>query len=76
MIVVVVATESCVTLELFSILIDVVVIVELTGSSESLVLFRDTSHRSVFFHIQSSSGCASSIVLTLVVGQTWCSVKI
>ena len=76
MIVAVVATESCVALELFSISIDVAVIVELTGTSESLVLSRDTSHGSVFFHIQSSSGCASSIFLTLVVGLTWYSVDI
>ena len=76
MIVVVVATESCVALELFTIPIDVVAIVELTGSSDSLVLSRDTSHGFVFFYTQSLSGCASSMFLTLVVGQTWCLVNI
>ena len=56
----VVAIDSWVALESSSLLIDVVVIVVLTGSSESLVLSRDTLFGSVFFHMQSSSGCASS----------------
>ena len=75
-IVVVVATESWVALELFSIPIDVVVVVELTGSSELLVSSRDTSHGLVLFHIQSSYGCASSNFLTLVAGRTWCLVNL
>ena len=52
----VVAIDSCVTLELFSLLIDDIVIVVLTGSSDSLVLSSDTLHGSVFLHMQSSSG--------------------
>ena len=48
--------DSCVMLELSSLLIDVVVIVVLTGSSDSLVLSRDMLHRLMFFCIQSSSG--------------------
>ena len=68
MIVVIVATESWVALE-FSISIDVGVVVELTGSSELLVLSRDSSHGSVLFQIQSLSGCALSNFLTLVVGR-------
>ena len=64
----VVSTDSWVPLEFSSLLIDVVVIVELTSSSESLVSSRDTLHGSVFFHMQSLLGCASSNFLTLVVG--------
>ena len=48
----VVPLDSCDTLELSSILIDVVVIVVLTGFSGSLVLSRETLHGSVFFHMQ------------------------
>ena len=47
------------------------IVVELTCSSESLVLSRDMSHGSVLFQIQILSGCASNIFLTLVVGQIW-----
>ena len=36
--------DSCVTLELSSLLIDVVVIILLTGCSDSLVLSKDTVH--------------------------------
>ena len=75
MIVVFVATESGVALE-FSISIYVGVVVELTCSLESLVSFRDTSHGSVLFQIQSLSGCASSNFSTLVVGQIWCLVNL
>ena len=73
MIVVVVATESWVALGLSSISIDIGVVVELTDSSESLVTSRDTSHGSVLFKIQPSSRCTSSNLLTLIVGQIWCS---
>ena len=74
---VVVVTESCVTLVLLSILIDIDVGVVLTssfvtsmltGPSVSLVLSRDKSHGSVLFQIISSSGCAASNYLTLVTG--------
>ena len=57
--------DSCVMLELSSLLIDVVVIVVLTGSSDSLVSSRDMLHGSVIFRIQSSLGC---------VGRMWISV--
>ena len=76
MVVVVVATESWVALELFSISIDVVVVVEFIGSSESLVLSRDTSHGSVLFQIQSLSVCVGSKFLTLVPGQIRCLVNL
>ena len=72
----VVAIDSWVALESSSLLIDVVVIVVLTCSSDSLVLSRDTLHGLVFFHIQSSSGWASSNFLTLVVGWMWCLVNL
>ena len=52
----VVTIDSWVALELSSFLIDVVVIIVLTGSSDSLVLSRDMLHGLVFFHMQSSSG--------------------
>ena len=52
MVVVVVATESWVALKFFSILIDVGVVVELTGLLESLVLSRNASHGLVLFQIQ------------------------
>ena len=68
MIIVVVATESWVALELFLISIDVGVVAELTGSLELLVLSIDTSDGSVLFQIQSLSGCASSNFLTLIAG--------
>ena len=67
-IVVVVATESWVALELFSIWLDVGAVVQLTGSSESLVLSRDMSHGSVLFQIISLSGCAASNCSTFVAG--------
>ena len=50
-VVVVVASESWVAFELLSISIDVGVVVELTSSSESLVLSRDTSNGSILFQI-------------------------
>ena len=68
--------DSCVMLKLSSLLIDVIVIVVLTGSSDSLVSTRDTLHGSVFFHMQSLLGCASSNFLTLVVGRMWCSMNL
>ena len=76
MIVVVGATESWVASKLSSILIDVGVVVELAGSLELLVLSRDTSHGSVLFQTQSSSGYASGNFLTLVVGRIWCLVNL
>ena len=52
----VVPIDSCVTLELSSFLIDVVVIVVLTGSFDLLVLSRNKLYGLVFFYIQSLSG--------------------
>ena len=72
------ADESCTTLRLLSILIDIGVVVVLTGSfvtsmltglSGSLVLSRDTSYESMIFQILSSFGCAATNSLTLVAGQ-------
>ena len=85
MIVVVVANESLVALELLLISIDIGVVVDLagpfitsmlTGPSESLILFRDTSHGSVLSQIQSLSGCVASNFLTLVAGRIWCLVNL
>ena len=79
--VVVVATESSAMLALWSISIDIGVVVVLTGSfvtsmlpgpSVSLVLPRDTSHWSMLFQIISLSRCAASNSSTLVAGQIWC----
>ena len=58
---------SCVVLELSSLLIDIVVIVVLNGSCDSLVPSRDILHGSVFFLILSSWG---------LVGQMWISVSL
>ena len=58
--------DFCVMLELSPLLIDVVIVV-LTGSSDSLVSSRDMLHGLMFFHIQSSSG---------FVGRMWISVNL
>ena len=76
MIVVVVATESWIALELILIFIDIGVVVELTGPLKLLVLYRDMSHGSVLFQIQALSGCVVSKFSTLVAGQIWCSVNL
>ena len=52
----VVAIDSWVALESSSLLIDVVVVLVLTGSSDSLVLSRDMLHGSMLFRIQLLSG--------------------
>ena len=59
--------DSCVMLELSSHIIDVVVIVVLTGSSGSVELSRDMLHGLVFFLIPSS---------WRLVGQMWISVSL